>query len=260
MEDSVRSLRTLWAIDCSGSVNGFALYHDALKKIVSQYYKEGDDIWLWDNDMKHITYEDLQMFIEKRNGYGGTESSLIADIAQNSPIHEHLLIVTDGCVNGASIDRADLKMKSSGILFQYVTTFVIGSGGDLSVSAPYQRGCPNKTFVIRNNDEMKPVSFLSSDDLNALQSIHNISDYNKFVDCYDNLLNAITAMTLGTTGNPDIKGELSSLNERVINSEINDVQKEDFNKKLNILIKMSDGILRNTFTTDSIEVTKKAYQ
>jgi hypothetical protein len=57
--------------------------------------------------------------MNNKNGWGGTESALIADIAAASPgFREHLLIV-------------------------------------LSVGAPYARGCQNKTFAIRSEGGAK---------------------------------------------------------------------------------------------------------
>ena len=43
-------MKTLFAIDCSGSVEGQILYHEELDKIMEEYYKNDDDIiYMWDS-------------------------------------------------------------------------------------------------------------------------------------------------------------------------------------------------------------------
>jgi oligoribonuclease NrnB/cAMP/cGMP phosphodiesterase (DHH superfamily) len=75
----------------------------------------------------------------KNSGLGGTASELITDILnqeKNSGL-DHLIIITDGSVNSGSIDKSDEKMKKNNINFKFVSTYIIGSGGDRTVGAPY---------------------------------------------------------------------------------------------------------------------------
>ena len=41
-----KEMKTIFAIDSSGSVGGCDLYHDNLRKIIDEYYKEGDIFYL----------------------------------------------------------------------------------------------------------------------------------------------------------------------------------------------------------------------
>jgi len=43
--EEVKKMKTLFAIDCSGSVNMKDLYHFKVDKIIKEYYKEGDLIY-----------------------------------------------------------------------------------------------------------------------------------------------------------------------------------------------------------------------
>jgi hypothetical protein len=45
-----KKYETLFAIDCSGSVKGQRLYHEKLDKIMDEYYKDCDIIYMWDSE------------------------------------------------------------------------------------------------------------------------------------------------------------------------------------------------------------------
>lgn len=160
-------------------------------------------------------------------GHGGTRSELVADICQRSSIRDHLTIVTDGRVGTCSIDSSDSKMKSNSIKFKHVTTYAIGNGGDLSVGAPYSRGCPNVTYkVLRIGSEI-PQSSLTAQDMATLNGISNISSYSEFAVQYKNLESAIQAKTLGTNGDAQLQGALNALSTRINNSGLNSSQKQE---------------------------------
>ena len=112
-------------------------------KKVNEYYKEGDIFYLWSDSIKEkkISRERMEEFIDKMEGYGDTNSSLIAEIALNAgnTYREHLLIVTDGEVPNSCIDKSTKLINDNNIKFKYVTTFIIGEGSNLSVGAPYCR-------------------------------------------------------------------------------------------------------------------------
>ena len=80
---------------------------------MEEYYKNDDIIYIWDSvdSISPVGY--LKVDIEKINefnnnlqGYGGTESFLIAEIAKQEPEYrEHLLIVTYGIVDFDCIQK-----------------------------------------------------------------------------------------------------------------------------------------------------------
>ncbi|KAK8891276.1 hypothetical protein M9Y10_028484 [Tritrichomonas musculus] len=244
--------RNLWCIDYSGSVSGSSLYHGQLSQILTKYRKSNDEFYFWDHEIHPTNYSGVVSFISRKEGHGGTSSELIADICQRSSIRDHLIIVTDGQVGTCSIDSSDSKMKSNNIKFKYVTTYVIGNGGNLSVGAPYSRGCPNVTYkVLRIGSEI-PQSSLTAQDMATLNGISNISSYSEFAVQYKNLESAIQAKTLGTNGDAQLQGALNALSTRINNSGLNSSQKQDFNTKIGTLQIMANGALRNAFTLDDI--------
>ena len=44
-------------------------------------------------------------------------------------------------------------MNDNNIKFKFVSVYVIGTGGNLSVGAPFCRGCPNRTIHVINENK-----------------------------------------------------------------------------------------------------------
>ena len=61
----MKNLKKCFAIDYSGSTSGESFYHDNVKKILDQKYKDNDDIIIWESGAKYISYEDIQKNIPK---------------------------------------------------------------------------------------------------------------------------------------------------------------------------------------------------
>ena len=189
-------------------------------------------------------------------GYDSTNSSLIADIAQQSSIREHLIIVTNGCVDSGSIDLSDQKMKQHKIQFQFVSSFIIGDGGGLSVGAPYCRNCLNITYSIQKSNERVVQTYLSQEELIVLNGINAINTFDKFIQSYSNLENAIQVKTLGMLANLGLKTMIYKMKNQIEKNIVPNNQKEDFNKKTKVLLNMADRLLRNNFTLKSITAAK----
>ena len=86
---------TLFAFDCSGSVDTDSLYFTTLQSIVDKYYvKDRGDIFVkWDNIFRYETYEELQTWIKSQKGYGGTSAELIAQVLkEQGPKIKHLIM------------------------------------------------------------------------------------------------------------------------------------------------------------------------
>jgi hypothetical protein len=158
-KEEVKKMKNLFAIDCSGSVHGKDLYHFELNQIIEEYYKEGDLFYLWNHEIwdKKVSREGMKMFIDEKEGFGGTNSTNIAKIAidAGNSYREHLIIVTDGEVDLEDIKESTKLLNNNKITFKYVTTFIIGDGSNLSVGAPYCRDCPNITYEIRESNQRK---------------------------------------------------------------------------------------------------------
>ena len=122
-------MKTIFCIDASGSVIGTSpgeiAYHNVTGKILNNFYKNGDIIYLWGSSYKPQSLSEFQTW-NNANGcvsggnLSGTASELIGDIIykeRNKGI-EHWVIFTDGSVNSNSVDNSDKKMKNYNILYK----------------------------------------------------------------------------------------------------------------------------------------------
>ena len=63
---------------------------------------------------------------------------------------------------------------------------------------------------------------------------------------------------LGSEADSNLENKLKELKARIEkNAGMNDSQRNDFSIKISSLIKMSQGVLRNTFSLSSIAAAKK---
>lgn len=246
-EDDLKKMKTLFCIDASGSVGGATTYHNVTRNIINTFYKNGDLIWLWGDSTKKQNISEFRTWNNNRSsGLGGTASELIADIIyneRNSGI-EHLVIITDGSVNGGSIDRSDNKMKSYNIHLKFVSTYIIGSGGDRSVGAPYCRGDPSVTYIYKSETSFEKLASLSHQQINLYQNFDKISSYSEFISKYDDLKLVIEAQMYGRNKDPDLVRRLEYMKNNILSKSLTQQQKDDFMEKYNLLLKMAEGGLR----------------
>ena len=242
-EEEALEMKTILAIDYSGSVQNKANYHDYIKnKILPKYYKRnrGDIIYIWETNYKKISYQEMMDIVNNRKGSGGTNSSKIANIlsleANNN--FKHLLIVTDGEVDKTEIEKSDNIMKSNNnIKLEFVSTFIIKTSGtcNLSVGAPYCRNVPNSTiYVSKEGKEIKQPS-LFEEDLNEWKQLETNIYYTQddFLKNYTKIENAVKAKTLGSSSG-NVLQTLSNFKERIKGNA-----KVEFINKIEYLIKLA---------------------
>ena len=126
--------------------------------------------------------------------------------------------------------------------YNFVSTYIIGSGGNESVGCPYCRGCPGVTYKIDDYGNEKKQASLSSEDQKALKDLNSIHNWNSFKSKYPNLFNAIRAKCLGKTADSALKKDLNNLKARIHDAGS---EQKDFNIKFNELYRMADGQIRN---------------
>lgn len=277
-----KNMNTVWAIDASESVLDNEFYHIELEKIIDEYYKDNDEICLWHRYLRKINKKELEDFIKNRRGFEGTKSSMIAHISYHTN-YEHLLIVTDGTVDYGEIDESDKLVKKFGLKFKFVTVFIIHDENppliqrlrrdykdlseeeldnyrlkcDLSVAVPYTRGRQSVTFLIKKHNQIEKLASLTPKDIDALNNIGDIKDYKRFNRLFGNLDKAIQNLTIGKEKDSGLSGQLDSLYERIKNSKMSIIQKNDFEKKFNQLKRMADGALRKALGINEIVDAKK---
>lgn len=244
--------RRLFAIDYSGSVINATLYYDELYNIFRKYYRSGDTILIWDSVYEIICKSRMDNIIREKSGRGCTDPSLIASAcASNSSIpREHLILVTDGGVDYGSIEKSDEILKQNNIQFQYVTSYIIGSGGDLSVGAPFARCCGSKTIEVRP-DYRKEYENASSKDISSIQLIDRINTINQFNIQYSSLFNATKQRMIGRGCDDQLKSQFERMSQRINQSgNVN----ADVSRKMRGLIRMASGDIKNVFNIKEITV------
>ena len=188
--NSVEKMKTLFAFDCSGSISHSDNYFNKLKELRLEYCNSlrGDKFYIWGSNYKYMTESEMDIFISKKTGNGGTLSHLIAEIGiiTKKENFEHLIIVTDGVVLQKEIDKCDDLVKKNDLQYSFVSTYIIYKNKSCfedineSLGCPYSRECPGITYIIDNNGNEKQQASLSREDLETLKSINDIRDWGKF--------------------------------------------------------------------------------
>jgi hypothetical protein len=228
------------------------------------YFKEGDELYAWGSHFKKINKSQIdfeEMEINAETG-GATYSEEIAKIAIDAgeTYRDHLLIVTDGEVDFDCIQITQDKLEKTGIEFKYVSLFVIGNGYNLSVGAPFCRNCENIIFGINEDGERFAMANLLPDDINNLNEIDSISNYDEFIMKYESLDKAIQAKMIGSEVDHELIKKLNKLKTNIEEEfkeskrDSNDIQ--IFNEKWQKLYNMCSGSLKKTFTLDDIAAAK----
>ena len=107
-------------------------------------------------------------------------------------------------------------MNDNNIQFKFVSVYVIGTGGNLSVGAPFCRGCPNRTIHIINKNERVNGPSLSLNEIESYEKLPNINSFSEFNSLYDNLYSIIKAKQLGKKYDNDMKNKLKELNQEYL--------------------------------------------
>ena len=259
--------KTLFAIDNSGSVKYLSFYPNELCNIVKKYFNKdrGDTIYFWNDLIEKISKEAFDLKIQKGElGIGG-RGTLIKTIVEIINIEKennfkHLVIITDGKVEKRKIEEADKIMEKMNCNFDFITVYVLGPDGNLSVGAPFCRNVPNRTLEKKNESDSFKISMtLTLDDLYVIDNLEKYDNYNMFMDNYEKILNALKAKCIGVSENKELENRLKSVINKIINK--NEILDFDlFNKKCQVLLAVTRGTLKDAFTLDSIKAAFQNYK
>ena len=283
-----QNLIKCFAIDSSGSTSGERFYHDNVKKILDQKYKNGDVIIIWDHEAIFISYNKYMEINKNREGYGGTYPGAIFSLFKSTKIHySQFILISDGQVDQFGVKSCDklFNLYKNNLSYDYAEVYLIGrkTETNLSVACPFTRFCPSRT-VLKSPFGEQIISEISKDDLNIVEKIESISTEFEFNQHFESLKKACIQRFIGTNGDIKIRKALLLMQKRIIknNAEQNKSQlKEEkidtllknkkfeeaknelyncfqtieieFSKKINLLIRISDGAIKQIFNIDEIQ-------
>jgi hypothetical protein len=175
----------LFAIDYSTSVTGNLFYYGQLQAVIAKNIRPDDAVVLWAHSYREITKEELSRLIGQRSGGGGTAPVAIAEAvsALGPEVAWHLVLVTDGQVGVTSIDQCDGFIAERKLRFRFVSAFIIGDEGNLSVVCPFARSCSHAVWTVRPSETevcRVEVARVSDADLGLVERLGEISTVAEF--------------------------------------------------------------------------------
>ena len=238
---------TLFAFDCSGSIDGYSLYFTTIKSIIDKYYvkNRGDIFVMWDNDIQYKTYEEIQTWIESEKGFGLTDSDLIAKVLkEKGSIIKHLIITTDGYIESDTVKQCDELMTQLDWKPEYVTAFLIGrEAKDVSVVVPYIRESPHIVYDVNLNkitiiEEVLPAYTKS------FNKMHQITSKWIFIQQYPAILNYMFSYCRGNDVNTQLVDKINQL-EQSLSQDPTVVP--GYQEKIQHLKDLAHGIIKNNY-------------
>ena len=289
MQQINQNSKKCFAMDYSGSTSGEKFYHDNVKEILDKKYKEGDDLILWDDKAKFIPYNEYMDINKNRKGWGGTYPNIIFSLFKDKEKthYSEFILITDGQVGEYEVQKCDEEFQNykNKLIYDYAEVYLIGRKEytNLSVACPFTRFCPSKT-VLKSPEEEKVITEISSEDLKIAEKIASISTEAEFNQHFESLKKAFIVRLIGTSGDVELRKNLLLMQKRIVShnaenqktslkeEKIDTLLKEnkfeeaknellncfqtidtDFSKKINLLIRMSDGAIKQIFNIDEIQ-------
>jgi hypothetical protein len=260
---NVKEMKTLFAIDKSGSTY-FGLYKKEVTNIVNNNYEKerGDAIYIWGDELKKLTKEEFLNVFKGNENLGRTFPKLIVDIIKEEHKNnfKHLVIITDGNVSDEEINEVDKLMEDRNYNYEFVSVYIIGDKGDMSIGAPFCRRIPNKTYIKKyeTETEFKEMATLNKEDMMILEKIEEYNTYSDFMKNYHKIKNAVQAKYIGTLQNKELEIKLKTLFKNIAHKEKNKISTEFIQRK-NISIGMTQGSLQKAFNIENINAAISTY-
>ena len=287
-------LNKCFAIDFSGSTSGDSFYHSNVRLILEQKFTEEDEIIIWDHMSRYISKEEYMEINSYRRGKGGTYPQCIFDAIFSKHKEAHyseFILISDGHVYNSDVERLDQRISENMDRFScdYTEVYLLGNGANMSVACPFTRFNASKTIVKSPSTSEDRVISTSNEDLNTIKEIDNINTMEEFNDKYDALERAFIARLIGTSGDQKLRISVLKMSKRINANNImkdenknkridqlvlqdrnydeakeeaikcfNTVLGGEYQSKINLLIRMCDGGLKQVFDIDKLQ-TFRAY-
>ena len=211
--------RTLYALDCSGSV-GFRdsiMYFPILLRMINEC-PENSMFIRWDEESTICTLPQIMGWITSKKGYNGTNPiCFIKDIPADFGPNDNLIIVSDGRIDLSNAQSFCQEMNSRfpfGNKFKQIQVILINTGGVIDksiVSAFTKYDCPFVLEIYEQNGSLK-----SKEEENYFKLFDKLRDMKNLSDFTPELRGSIHNFALGCSSTDRIVVELRSEIKRLM--------------------------------------------
>lgn len=211
--------RTLYALDCSGSV-GFSdsiMYFPILLRMINEC-PENSMFIRWDEESTICSLPQIMGWITSKKGYNGTNPiCFIKDIPADFGPNDNLIIVSDGRIDLSNAQSFCQEMNSRfpfGNKFKQIQVILINTGGVIDksiVSAFTKYDCPFVLEIYEQNGSLK-----SKEEENYFKLFDKLRDMKNLSDFTPELRGSIHNFALGCSSNDRIVVELRSEIKRLM--------------------------------------------
>lgn len=210
-------------------------------------------------------------------------------------IYDEFILITDGQIYEKEVEECSelIENNKTNFITNYVEVYLIGNKNstNLSVACPFTRYCASKT-ILKSPEENEDniINEVSADDLNIIKKIKGVSTLVDFNKNYESIEKAFIARLLGTKGDIELRKEVLLMQRRINKNLAKEVKTEkkttllddlllkdqnfelatnelcnnfniiattDFSQKINLLIRMSDGALKQMFNINELQTFRK---
>lgn len=297
-ENEIIKVNRCFAIDYSGSTDKEKFYHENINEILNKKYENNDEIIVWDHNSKYITFNDYMKINKNLEGFGGTDPKCIFNSIfekHKKVIYNEFILITDGEIYQKDVEQCSelIEKNKTNFTTNYVEIYLIGKkdSTNLSIACPFTRFSPSKTILKSPEEkEDKIINEVSSDDLNILKKMKEISTLVDFNKNYESLEKAFIARLLGTSGDIELRKEVLLMQRRINKNQVKENKDEkkttllddlllkdqnfelaknelcnnfniisttDYSQKINLLIRMSDGAIKQMFNINELQTFRK---
>ena len=99
---------------------------------------------------------------------------------------------------------------------------------------------------------------LTLEDLYIINNLEKYDNYKDFMDNYEKILNALKAKCIGVSKNEELEKRLQSVFDRIIAKD-KILDKELFEQRKQVLLGVTRGTLKDTFTLETIRAAIHNY-
>ena len=213
--------RTLYALDCSGSVGyrDSIMYFPILDKMMNTDNCQKNSIFVrWDDESTICSHTQIMGWIMSKKGYGGTSPiCFIKDIPANFGPNDTLIIVSDGQIGSSSAQSFCQAMNTRfpfGHKFNEIKVILINTGREIDksiVSAFTKYDCPFLLEIYEQNGSLK-----SREEENFFKLFDKLRDMENLSDFTPELRRSIHNLALGCSSTDRIVVELRSEIKRLM--------------------------------------------